>query len=61
MVEADLASRLFDCFGFTCKEGDFKKIMVWVNFELDVDLFASSSNAKLPRFAARLAKWGHKE
>jgi hypothetical protein len=61
MVEADTASRLFDCDDYTCSKNDFKKILDWVGFELNFDLFASSSNAKFPRFAARFAEWGHKE
>jgi hypothetical protein len=61
MVDADAASRLFDCDDFACSDRDFEKIKEWVGFELRFDLFASSSNAKLPKFAARLAEWGHSE
>jgi hypothetical protein len=61
MVEADTASRFFDCDDFTCQDKDFRKIMDWVDFKLEFDLFASATNAKFPKFAARLAEWGHKE
>jgi hypothetical protein len=61
MVEADSAWRLFDCDDYTCQDKDFKRILEWADLDLKFDLFASSKNTKFPKFAARLAEWGHDE
>jgi hypothetical protein len=61
MEEADAASRLFDVDDYTTNERDFETIKRWIGFELEFDLFASSTNAKCARFASRFAVWGEKQ
>jgi hypothetical protein len=56
MVEADLASRMFDVDDFGCSEKDFDIIKSWAGFPLKFDLFASHSNAKCENFAVRFAE-----
>jgi hypothetical protein len=53
MVEADLASRMFDTDDYGCSEKDFEKIIEWARFKPTFDLLASPSNAKCVNFAVR--------
>jgi hypothetical protein len=56
MVEADLASRMFDVDDFGCGPKDFQTILDWAGFSFEFDLFASATNSKCENFAVRYAE-----
>jgi hypothetical protein len=61
MVEADLASRMFDVDDFGCSKKDFAIIKSWAGFPLNFDLFASHSNANCENFAVRCAEGSRRD
>jgi hypothetical protein len=56
MVEADLASHMFDTDDFGCGKKDFEIVKSWAGFPFEFDLFASRTNAKCEKFAVRFAE-----